>query len=378
MSVNGTPEHLTWSAAEFEQAPQEADSFAAILPGGTVSVPLNGYSDPSSPGTTLLGTVDLLNNDLVEWPVAQQGQYTLQLEYAASAVPGSTDPCPGVSSPVTAQFSVGPPAAAAKSSATRPIPGAVAASPSGSPNSAIPSWLQVPEATVQTQAEACFSNFGFILDEANVLSDLATLTGPANNYGGKSPGYTVTLIAADGPLNPKKIEKNATYANPGAARIAWIPDPTNASYSRLRSPGTPANNCASLYHELAHVRNILRYTLTYAAQGVAITPRDADLDLVNKTNGRCTIDGDPPSVGGTITAGEARAIQAENAYRQWYPDLGFRTFHDYNQDTGTGSQILPIEGYLTSPPVCDDPLPLLYPTPYLFPLSVPRATVGMV
>jgi hypothetical protein len=341
---------------------------------------VTGYGDPSSPGTTLLGTVDLLNNDLVEWPVTQQGQYTLQLEYAASAVPGGTDPCPGVSSPITTQFTVGPPAAATKQSATRPMSAAVAAGPSGSLDSSIPSWLQVPEASVQTGAQACFSSIGFIADDSHVLDELANLTSAAHNYGGQfGPGYTITLVAFGGSLDPATVDALAvTYANPGAARIAWRPDPADSAYNFLQSPGASANNCAALYHELAHVRDILQYTLNQAALGNVITPRDASLDLVTKqqvffgvqmgpVNGRCQINGDDPSTATTITVGEARAIQAENAYRQWDPALGFVTFHDYNEITETGSEVLPLEGYVIFPQVCDDPAPLLHKKPYIFP-----------
>ena len=217
MSINGVDQSLDGSSTEGVVALDWSGSYVPVPPNGSVTINLQGLTDPSNPGASLLDSMDITDETYAVWHIDQPGQYNLRVRYASQDVPGATDPCTGVSAPSTVTFAVTTPT----STAARAL--AAAAPPSCSPNPVLypklPSYVCMPEATaggdspVARLANDCFTQWAFpnIGDAGNVVSDLDRWLNP----GGIFAGYQITIVDLFGTYMSIMQKKNgdAAYIN---------------------------------------------------------------------------------------------------------------------------------------------------------------------
>lgn len=317
---------------EAYKKPNTKATFTMANAGSSIAVNVTTLKDTI--GNQVLTTTSLATDRAEAWTFTAPGRYDVSLAYDASTVPwGPSDACPGRSQNSSVMFSIG--------SATTPAPAVAIRQLAASVN--LPTYIAV-SGTAIAPAEDCFFRFqnDFPYDPASVLSDLSYLIQvlPVNS------GYLITI---DDTPNLQSPEEGRGSDNSGAAtfdghaRISWDDqgyfDPTY-TYSPS-SPGVGENICATLYHELAHVRDALELANTSADyKGNA----GADLALSAECSHADTL--------WPVQAGEANALTAENSYRSFH-GLPLRTSHD-----SEGVDYIPFDVTLWIPQgACDPPPP---------------------
>lgn len=359
VTLNGDVQIPEKGGIERNKKPSTSGTFSMQPTGGAVSTGLASVADSRNPGRAVLRSENLGTGRLELWTVSQPGQYVIQVSYSADRVPwGGVVACSGQSNTISVNFVVSATAATTFPAATTVRSASASLMPGATASQILPTYI-IPTGTARAPAEACWGKFTtpILGDPASVLADLDKAIAGLPGSPPTAVGFTITIDDSPKFGNPKQSttptegrgsdESGASIYNINAD-LDWDTEGYfNLGY--VYAPSSPAvteDICATLYHELAHIRDAL---ILATASPAYLGPNGADDALTFQ----CTTLG----LRWPIQAGEAEATGAENSYRQFH-SLPLRVSHDIQ-----GLAYLPpFTGYVwVLQGICDQPLPPLYP-----------------